>query len=54
VKVIQAKNASEIFKQVAAGKMSMKDGLGMMALLKEQVTIEELPKLMAQLAEMES
>jgi len=54
LKVIEAKNASEVVAAVTKGKLTMKEGLGMMALLKDQVTIEELPKLIAQLEEHES
>jgi len=49
LKIIEAKNASEVINAVSKGKLSLKDAAAMMALLKEQVTIEELPKLLERL-----
>ena len=54
LKIIKAKNASEIVTAVSKGKMSLRDAAAMMAILKEQVTIDELPKLLEKLAEAES
>ena len=53
LKVIQATNATEVIGAVTAGKMTMNEGLAMMALLKDQITIEELPKLLEQLGDLE-
>ena len=50
-KVIDAKNATEVLSSVTKGKMTVSEGLAMMALLKDQVTIDELPKLLAKLEE---
>lgn len=54
LKIIEAKNASEVLEAVTAGKMTLKDAALMMALLKDQVTIDELPKLLEKLSEMEN
>lgn len=51
LKVIEAKNSSEIISAVIKGRMTMQEGSAMMALFKDQVTIEELPKLLARLEE---
>ena len=53
LKVIEASSASEVVDSVNKGKMTTKEGLAMMALLKDQVTIEELPKLIEQLGNLE-
>ena len=53
LKVIQATNATEVIGAVTAGKMTTNEGLAMMALLKDQITIEELPKLLEQLGDLE-
>lgn len=54
LKIIEAKNASEVISAVVKGKMTVSDGAAFMALLKDQVTIDELPKLLAKLSEVES
>ena len=53
LKVIEAKNASEVLTAVTKGKITMSEGLGMMALLKDQVAIDELPNLIAKLSQID-
>jgi len=54
LKIIEAKNASEVISAVAKGKMTLTDAAAFMALMRDQVTIEELPKLLERLSDAES
>lgn len=51
LKKIQASNAKDVLKLLGEGKLTMKESMAMMALIKDQVAIDELPNLLAKLAE---
>ena len=53
VKKIEAKNASDVIKLISGGKITLRDAGIMMTLLQSKVEIEELPKLLAQLSDLE-
>ena len=53
LKVFEAKSANEVLNAVSRGKLTFEEAKEMMALLKDQVTIDELPKLIEKLSEME-
>ena len=53
LKIIEATNAKDVLNSVSKGKITMAEGLSLMALLKDQVTIDELPNLIARLNESE-
>lgn len=54
LKSIKAKNASEIILAVSQGRISLSEAKAMMELFKDQLTIEELPKIMEILNKNES
>jgi len=54
LKCIKAKNASEIILAVSQGRISLSEAKAMMELFKDQLTIEELPKIMEILNKNES
>lgn len=54
LKVLEAKNASDIVNAVAKGKMSTKDAVIMMNLLQTKFEIEELPDLLSKIDDIES
>jgi len=45
LRIIEANNAKEVLTAVSKGKMTFDEGIKMMHLLKEQVIIDEVPKL---------
>jgi len=50
---IEAKNASEVIGLVAQGKISLTDASKFMALMQTKVEMEELPKLLEKISELE-
>ena len=51
LKVFEAKSANEVLVAVSKGNLTFEEAKEMMVLLKDQVTIDELPKLLAKLEE---